>query len=148
MKNFTIILLTVIVVTNFSFAADSSQSNIQSIDETALNRGAQNYLFALHQNNAGLVESALCNIMIMKLYFPERNYEEIITKLNDLVTEGKTKQIRYKAFIACNYLKHPERFSWIKSDCFKNTIDFFNTFSEKLAKQLENTTDSLLVFSE
>lgn len=147
MKNFSLMLLSVALTFNILFAADNSQNELANINENSLNRGADNYLIALDRDNAGIVESAICNIMIMKLYFPERDYDKFITKLSQLVTEGTTKPIRYKAFIACNYLKHPERYTWIKSDTLNNTVDFFNLFSEKLAQQLEKTEDSLLVLS-
>ena len=84
----------------------------------------------------------------MKLYFPERDYDEFISKLNELVTEGTSKPIRYKAFIGCNYLKHPERYNWIKKDDFQVTKNFFMLYAEKLEEQLVKAEDSLLVFSD
>jgi hypothetical protein len=155
MNNFTTKLVTILTLlfVSLSFAQEKSTVtednclNSDSISEKSLERGTKNYLAALQRDNIGAKESAITNIMIMKLYFPQRNYTEVISKLTELCTEGSTKQIRYKAYIACNYLKHPERYNWIKKDSFDVTKEFFNTFSEKLANQLENTEDSLLVVS-
>jgi len=152
MKILTLALVIVLLIAGSSFSQDKPEpvknfSNLNSISDQSLQRASINYYFALSRKNTGVIESAITNIMIMKLYFPERNYENFITKLTELSTDGKSKQIRYKSYIACNYLKHPERYSWIKKDSFKNTTELFNLFSEKLAKQLENTKDNLMVLS-
>ncbi len=152
MRNFTLTLVLILLIAGSSFSKvnpDSikNETEMNSIPDESLQRGAINYYTALNRDNKGIIESAITNIMIMRLYFPERDYEKCILKLTELSTEGTSKQIRYKSFIACNYLKHPERYTWIKKDSFKNTTELFNIFSEKLAKQLEKTEDSLLVFS-
>jgi len=155
MKNLNLNLTVVLtlLITSLSFAQDNlvstcKDSNQLSISEKALCRGSISYLNALNSNNEGMMESAMTNIMIMKLYFPERDYDKFISKLSELTTEGESKQVRFKAFIACNYLKHPERYNWIEKDTFQVTTDFFKLFSEKLAKQLEKQEDSQLVYSE
>ena len=152
MKNFTLTLVFILLIAGFSFSKEKPEaiknfSNLKSIPDQSLQRAAINYYIALNRDNNGIIESAITNIMIMKLYFPERKYDKFITKLTELSTEGASKQIRYKSYIACNYLKHPERYTWIKKDSFKNTTELFNLFSEKLAKQLEKTEDHLLVLS-
>jgi len=152
MKKFTLALFLVFLNSGFLFAQEKTESinsntELQSISDKALQRGSESYFIALNRDNQGMIESAISNIMIMKLYFPDRNYDRFISKLTELTTEGSTKQIRFKAFIACNYLIHPERYTWIKKDSFKDTIELFNLFSEKLAKQLEKTEDNLLVLS-
>ena len=151
--NVTLTILVTLVLVSFAFSqknsvSDKSDSYSMSISEKAIERASANYYKALQSDNEGMIESAMTNIMIMKLYFPDKDYDQFIIKLSELTTEGTTKQVRYKAFIACNYLKHPERYNWIKKDTFQATSDFFNLFSEKLAKQLENTENSLLVYSK
>ncbi len=84
----------------------------------------------------------------MKLYYSERNYENLADKLNQLITEGISKSIRVKSFIACNYLKHPERYNWIKADSFQNVSKFFELYSEKIALQLEKTENTILIAVE
>jgi hypothetical protein len=152
MKKITLTFVLIFMIAGSSFSKEKPDSikSISSLELTtdkSLQHGAINYYTALNRNNEGIIESAITNIMIMKLYFPERNYDNFIAKLTELNTEGKSKQIRYKSYIACNYLKHPERYTWINKDSFKNTIELFNQFSEKLAKQLEKAEDSLLVLS-
>lgn len=153
MKIITLTLVIFFLISGSSYSQDKPEpiknfSNLNSISDQSLQRASINYYFALNRENTGIVESAITNIMIMKLYFPEQNYEKFITKLTELSTDGKSKQIRYKSYIACNYLKHPERYNWIKKDTFQATSDFFNLFSEKLAKQLEKTENTSLVFSK
>ena len=45
--------------------------------------------------------------MVLKLYYPETDYSQIIQKLDELNLGKDTKTIRVKAFIAANYLKNP-----------------------------------------
>lgn len=154
MKIYTLIFLFSILISNITAAQNQSVPDetktfeIQSLNEKSLQKGFINYFAALNRDNSGLIESAITNIMIMKLYFPDRNYDKVIEKLTELVTEGSTKLIRYKAFITCNYLKHPERFNWIKKGKLSEIKDFFNKYSIQLAKQLENTKGDMFVVSK
>ena len=72
-----------------------------------------NYYTALNSDNEGLIESAIVNVVKLKMYSPDLNYSEIKDKLKELMEAGPSDVIKYKAFIALLYLEHPERFNWI-----------------------------------
>jgi len=92
----------------------------------------------------GVVESAIINIMKMKLVCPDLDYRDLTKRLEKLSFEGNTKSIRYKAYIATNFLKHPERFKWIKPGSYEELNNFFARYEEKLAKQLQRIDNTLV----
>jgi len=79
-------------------------------------RGIDNYLKALGSKNTGLVESAIINVMKLKTAYPEKDYSRIMEVLDQLSRSASIRAIRYEAFVALNYLEHPERFNWIRTN--------------------------------
>jgi hypothetical protein len=131
--------------TTLAYASDSlkitdiksTQHNTVSLKSTSLDRAPANYLMALKQTNEGVVESAIIKVMKLKYYYPEMDYSEITTQLEKLETDGKSESIRFMAYIVGNYIKHPERFAWIKKGVDKNTDQFFALINERVVSQLE-----------
>ncbi|KAA3608487.1 MAG: hypothetical protein D8M58_19620 [Calditrichaeota bacterium] len=103
---------------------------------SALQNAERNYLIGLKHSNNGVVESAIINTMILKTYHPEKDFSQITKKLDSLSLESPKKTIRLKAFIASNYLKHPERFNWIEKGDYEQAIQFFQLYSAKVDEQL------------
>jgi len=115
--------------------------NLVSASEITVNitRAANNYLFALGNENNGVVESAIMNVMKMRLEYPEYNYTEIIKALNNVSEKSSNAVTKRKAHIASVYLKYPDRFNWIK----KNTTEKNNAFFELLATRIERQEQNL-----
>lgn len=124
-----------LILTHFAFA----QSPLNRIDRALLA-----YEQALEHSNNGVVESAIINIMKLKLIYPNQDYSRLTKKLNKLCFKDRTKTVRYKAYIAANYLQHPERFTWLKSECANNLNDFFSRYEACLERQLKRTGDNLV----
>ncbi len=59
---------------------------------------------SLESNIPGVVESSIYNAIIVKNYYPEGNYSEIIDKLNDISKGNADPAIRAKAHLASIYL--------------------------------------------
>ena len=97
-----------ILIFIFSIVISATTSFAQLSDKTA-DKAVKSYLISLNYSNPGIVESAIENIMVLKLYYPERDYSQIIQKLDELRLTNTQKNIRVKAFIAANYLKYPQQ---------------------------------------
>jgi hypothetical protein len=104
-KNLYLVLLIALAMVSSVFA--------QPRDPIA--RGMDNYLAALESKNNGLVESAIVNIIKLKMTYPQLDYSKITAKLGQLVQATSDQAIRYEAYIAWQYLEYPERFNWLQT---------------------------------
>ena len=95
-------LLTFILFLIISTSASFAQSSADSVDTDL-----STYLTNLNSTIPGIVESNIENVMVSKVYHPEKDYSQIIQKLDELNLGDGPKTIRVKAFIAFNYLKNP-----------------------------------------
>lgn len=68
------------------------------------------YLINLNSNVAGIVESTLGHITLMRIAYPKQNLRKLEEKLYDLASRGETRSIRYKAFIAMQVFANPGAF--------------------------------------
>ncbi|MEJ2618269.1 MAG: hypothetical protein P8Z35_25155 [Ignavibacteriaceae bacterium] len=59
---------------------------------------------SLESNIPGIVESSIYNAIVVKNYYPEGNYSDIIDRLNDISKENPDPAIRAKAHLASIYL--------------------------------------------
>jgi len=98
MKYILTFIFCLIITTSTSFA----QSSDKSVD-----RDLSTYLTNLNSTIPGIVESTIENVMVLKVYNPEKDYSQIIQKLDELNLGNGSKTMRVKAFIAANYLKNP-----------------------------------------
>jgi len=116
--------------------------NAQSIDKEMKNAACA-YFMCLNHSNSGVIESAIVNIMKLKFFNPDIDYTKCIYKLEQLSKSGQTKFIRVKAYVAANYLKHPERFNWFKSGLYQEISTFFDEYSEKISASVREDSKPL-----
>lgn len=113
-----------IVITMFVMTADAfAKINIKN-PETIL----KCYEKSLTDENEGVVKSVILNIMKMKTVYPELEYSKIIKKLEKLSCESQFEQIRYKAYMAVNFLKYPEQLKWNLPARYEDLDDFFQNY--------------------
>jgi hypothetical protein len=124
MKKIFFIIVSVVLLLAGAVHAQSS--------DKVLKDATYAYFMCLNHPNYGVVESAVINIMKLKFVQPDRDYSKCLRKLEQLSKSGATKAIRIKAYVAVNYLKHPERFNWFKSGKYQEISEFFDEFGEKL----------------
>jgi hypothetical protein len=102
----------------FAISAASSQVRLRGSEvDSALpsaparvvnfERTAQAYLNCLNSPNAGVVESALGHVTVLRIAYPELSLRDIQEKIFDLTMHGQTQPIRAKAFIALRVFAHP-----------------------------------------
>jgi hypothetical protein len=126
MKTLSIITLTIILLVSFN----SGIAQSQKIAERAL----PNYYKALTSDNHGMIESAIENLVKLKLYAPDLDFSDVVKKMDRLTEDGQTVQIKYKAFVANLYLENPEKFNWLSSENKDEQAKLFDT----MFAQLEN----------
>jgi hypothetical protein len=97
-------------------------------------KAPQNYLKALKSGNPGLVESTLFHVVKFKLFYPGQDTQKLEKQAGRLVTEGGTRTIRYKAYLACEFLKNEDLLVNIEKEDYKDGDIFF----KMLADELEN----------
>lgn len=129
MKKMLTIAATIVLMATFTFAQDAP---------TSLDNATENYLTGLNHHNNGVVESAITNVMLLKMYHPEKDFSVVTKKLDELTLKGPDKMVRLKAFIAANYIKHPERFNWIEKGDYEDAVAFFELYSARLEEMQYN----------
>ena len=133
-------ILTLIIAAGLFYPA-LAQQNQTSEQETTKNmvnieRGIANYQKALESDNAGMMESAIINIMRLKYTSPDFDYQTLIEPLQNLEVQGPTKSIRFMAYIVKNYLIYPERYTWVEDLCCKQGKMFFALMGDKIHAQV------------
>lgn len=130
MKTLSIITLTIILLVSFNSGFAQSYNVAQ--------RALPNYYKALNSDNHGMVESAIENLVKLKLYAPDLDYKKVAEKLDQLTEDGQTVQIKYKAFVANLYLESPEKFNWISSEDKDKQANMFDTMFAQLEIRAKN----------
>ena len=95
-----------------------------------------NYAKALKSDNDGMVESAIFHSMKYKLYHPEQNISVVEKQIEKLVDNGKSQAIRYKAYLASEFMQNETLMSRIKKADYKDAEEFFKMLSEELSTNL------------
>jgi hypothetical protein len=134
MKNMTVktsILLIIMMAFTFNLTAAEKLLN-----EKSLNRAEQNFLVTMDSDLNSLVESAIFNMIMFKDKYPEWNFKNINQKLNDLVIEGNSLSIRYKAQLVSMFLSNPELFERIEITEKDNPAKYFRILSEQLTNRI------------
>jgi hypothetical protein len=120
------------------FVLLASVAVAQPTKEELLQLAPANYARALLSDNEGMQQSAILNVMRLKLEYPDINCDTVCIPLTQLVNESENQSIRFMAYIAGQYMKHPERFQWINKTTLEKQPEFFELFAEKVGQQVAN----------
>jgi hypothetical protein len=116
--------------------------------EKALKNASEKYLIALNHENSGVIESAIVQLMKLKIVRPKTNFDDCIARLEELHTSGPTQIIRIKAGIAHEFLTNPDKSNIFKIGLFDELSSFFDDYCEKLARETEKTVRPLVIQEE
>jgi len=130
MKTLSIITLTIILLLSINSGIAQSYK--------AAKASVPNYYKALNSDNHGMVESAIENLVKLKVQSPDLDFSKVIKKLDQLTEDGQTIQIKYKAFVANLYLESPEKFNWITSEDKEKQVKLFDTMFAQLEIRAKN----------
>jgi hypothetical protein len=114
MKALVTTIIAIFLVIDFAVAQSPDPASPEYIpSEKILKMAPANYLRGLQRDNLGVVESSMLNLMKLRTVYPQGDYEKILAELEKLQSDGKTKSIRFMAFITDNFIKSPDRFTWL-----------------------------------
>lgn len=105
-------------------------ANEKAVDTEKINK---NLIMGLTHNNTGVVESTIRVVILMKIEYPEAEYDDIIDQLEELIMEGATKNIRIKSLIASDYLNNFEQYSWLKNAIHDEGDQLFDAYLNSIS---------------
>lgn len=101
--------------------------------EEYLDKALIAYEYSLDFKLPAVAESAIYNVIVMKKFYPNNDYSDVVDVITDLVSEGKTPTLRYKAHLASLYFEYPSLFKNIEfNKTTENPELYFRKISEKL----------------
>lgn len=132
-------LITVLLVSSLSLVTTGcynlhqANNNTVSDESSFIEKAKYRYSQCLQIPNTGVQESAMMHIVKMKLNYPNEDYSEIASAVNDLVLKGSDERIRSTAFLTSICLHNPNCLTGVE---FYNAIDdserFYNLVSEEV----------------
>ena len=123
----------------FSLAITIFSANIFAKDRTAskvkvnYKQALKIFQSSLENDIPGIVEGSIYNVVLLKNYYPNADYSNIIDKLNKIAEDYPVASIRYKAHLASMYLTMG---NGIEVSPKKNVYDHEYLFKQ-IADQLE-----------
>jgi hypothetical protein len=121
------LILTLIAAVSFAAFAQT---------EKTVESAPANYIKALKSDNDGMVESAIFHSLKYKLYYPEQNTSDLEKQIEKLVENGKSNEIRYKAFLANEFMHNDTLMKGIQKADYKDAAEFFKMLGEQLNEHL------------
>lgn len=92
-------------------ASETQDSNTIQVD--LVKEARKNYKHSLQSGNQGVVESAIYNLMILKLRYPDADLSTVDGELKELAITGDSKSVRLKAYLTLNYL---DDYHWLEKN--------------------------------
>ena len=123
MKTLFKLLLMASLLSNFLFAGQ---------DSISAEKISENYLVGLKHENIGVVESAIRTAILLKIKYPNIDYDDIIDELEELTYEGANQVIRLKAFIAKDYFNNFAQHNWLKKGKYEDGDQLFEVYLDKM----------------
>jgi hypothetical protein len=107
-------------------------ARLQSYQDCDLQKLERHLLVSLHHDVEGVVVTALREVAKIKLAQPNCSSDAIASRVRDLVREGDTPAIRYKAYLASIVLSAPHSFESEGWADFRSDEQFFTALARKL----------------
>ncbi len=123
-------LMAVIILS--AFIAAGRAARMPDPADSAPHYATPNYLRALQHSNKGLAESAIFQVVKLKLFYPGIKCDELLSQLEQLSEKGATPAIRFKAFLAATFLRHPDLLERLPKANYKAQDAFFFMLSANL----------------
>jgi hypothetical protein len=101
-----------------------------------VDKAPQNLLNALNSDSEQMVETAIFHTLKFRLFYPDISLEKAAKRMVELIRDGQTDKIRYKAYVASYFLNNREVFGLIAKENYKDDNFFFQTLSSTMQKQL------------
>ncbi|MFA6234518.1 MAG: hypothetical protein WC824_10105 [Bacteroidota bacterium] len=106
------------------------------LDVAKLADAEMNYTAGLASDNNGLVESSLYYALQLRLAYPERSFPKLYRAIDELVKDGRSQCIRYKAALACTVFAAPRLIERNQITDLSDTNEFFSSIAQQLESKL------------
>jgi len=110
--------------------------SISAFAQSSLPKASENYLHALKSNNIGVLESAVFNIVKLKLQFPQQDTDKLLAALKELSQNADDESLRYRAYLAASFLQQDDLRSRIKVKNHEDAEAFFVLLANTLEDEL------------
>lgn len=90
----------------------------------------------LTTENAGVQESAMAQLAMLKLRLPAVEADRITHRLEALSTEARAADVRYKAYITSQVYRSPELFANERNGKYNDGEELFNALATRLQSSL------------
>ena len=129
------LLLTLIFAASTSLFAQTG-TGMKAQAENDLQTAVESYEYCLQHDNAGVVESTLANVVRFKLVNPEYDTEALSDDLVSLAQNGETESLRFKAFLANQFLNSGQLLSQLNDQEFDEDEHLFKTLAVQMQNEL------------
>ncbi|MEL6821726.1 MAG: hypothetical protein AAFP70_08200 [Calditrichota bacterium] len=109
---------------------------ISSFAQSTLPKASENYFHALKSDNIGVVESAVFNIVQLKLHYPKQNTDQLLKALNELSQDADSESLRYRAYLAASYLEQCTLRAKIEVKKYEDIESFFVMLADTMQEEL------------
>ncbi|MGH1366650.1 MAG: hypothetical protein ACRBF0_24025 [Calditrichia bacterium] len=110
--------------------------SISAFAQSSLPKASENYLHALKSDNIGVLESAVFNIVKLKLQFPQQDTDKLLAALKELSQNAGDESLRYRAYLAASFLQQDDLRSRIKVKNHEDAEAFFVLLANTLEDEL------------
>ncbi len=110
----------------------STLARLESYRECDFPKLEPRLLISLGHNVEGVVVGALREVAKIKLAQPTCTSERIASKVDDLVREGATPAIRFKAYLTSIVLSNPQTFAHEGEQEYQTDEQFFTAVARRL----------------
>jgi hypothetical protein len=107
-------------------------SDATKFEPALIAQAEKGYVNCLKSDNAGVVESALGHVAMMKLALPARGFKDVESQIARLVKNAATPELRYKAYLTLVVMQHPEIFGSIGQTDYNGYDELFGKVSSRL----------------
>ena len=102
-------------------------------EKTCCDRAGERYLQALNSENGGVRDSALLQLMKMKMVYPDYDYTRIIRKIEKMSQHDKKIYIRTHAYLARIFMQNPDMIGKVTPQKYRTPEPFFNALYDYIA---------------
>ena len=128
-------LILVVLYSAVVFSANLySHGNETNKEQLRAEKAFKSIPSSLESNIPGIVESSIYNAIVVKNYYREANYDEIIDRLNEISEKNLDPVIRIKAHLATIYLNSSDIINVVPKH---NALEHEYIFKQ-ITQQLDN----------
>ena len=130
--NMVLVVSAVLAITSTNFSEQKNNALNKQVIENAL----REFPNSLKTGVPGIIESTIYNIVLVKKYFPNEDYNNVIKALSKVAQSSDDPSLKFKAHLALIYLTYG---SDIELKPIRDTYDheyIFKQISEQLEKKL------------